>query len=151
VQVTLSAALQAPLTHSVVYKEKKMKYDEITKECEILSYRDKLRLAQLLIQLARKEEEIENPAKRNNLKANSKLEINDEPTKDILSIQYVMDRIAKLRPSKKASLINSIKAMYQFQGGVSDEDQEKIIVDLQKRKFLKIESNNKVIYLDNNI
>ena len=113
-----------------------MKYDEITKECEILSYRDKLRLAQLLIQLARKEEEIENPAKRNNLKANSKLEINDEPTKDILSIQYVMDRIAKLRPSKKASLINSIKAMYQFQGGVSDEDQEKIIVDLQKRKFL---------------
>ena len=41
--------------------------------------------------------------------------------------------------------------MYQFQGGVSDEDQEKIIVDLQKRKFLKIESNNKVIYLDNNI
>ena len=62
-----------------------------------------------------------------------------------------MDRIAKLRPSKKASLINSIKAMYQFQGGVSDEDQEKIIVDLQKRKFLKIESNNKVIYLDNNI
>ena len=128
-----------------------MKYDEITKECESLSYRDKLRLAQLLIQLARKEEEIENPAKRNNLKANPKLEINDEPTKDILSIQYVMDRIAKLRPSKKASLINSIKAMYQFQGGVSDEDQEKIIIDLQKRKFLKIESNNKVIYLDNNI
>lgn len=128
-----------------------MKYDEITEECENLSYRDKLRLAQLLIQLARKEEEIENPAKRNNLKENIKLGINHEPTKDILSIQYVMDRIAKLRPSKKASLINSIKAMYQFQGGVSDEDQEKIIIDLQKRKFLKIESNNKVIYLDNNI
>jgi len=62
-----------------------------------------------------------------------------------------MDRIGKLRPSKKASLINSIKAMYQFQGGVSDEDQEKIIKDLQKRKFLKIESNNKVVYLDNTI
>jgi len=43
-----------------------MKYDEITKECEALSYRDKLRLAQLLIQLARKEEEIENPTKRSN-------------------------------------------------------------------------------------
>lgn len=126
-----------------------MKYDEIAKECEALSYRDKLRLAQLLIQLARKEEEVENPAKRNNLKENCKLEINGEPTKDILSIQYVMDRIAKLRPSKKASLINSIKAMYQFQGGVSEEDQEEIIKDLQKRKFLKIESNNKVIYLEN--
>jgi hypothetical protein len=32
--------------------------------CEQLSYRDKLRLAQLLIQTARKEEEIENPQKR---------------------------------------------------------------------------------------
>ncbi len=44
-----------------------MEYDEITKHCEDLSYRDKLRLSQLLIQLARKEEEIQNPQKRNNI------------------------------------------------------------------------------------
>lgn len=84
------------------------------------------------------------------MKESSNIENNGEPTKDIHSIQYVIDRIAKLRPSKKASLINSIKAMYQFQGGVSEEDQENIINALQKRKFIKIESSNKVIYLDNN-
>ncbi len=36
-----------------------MKYEEIAKKCEGLSYRDKFRLAQLLIQLARKQEEEE--------------------------------------------------------------------------------------------
>ena len=34
-----------------------MIYDEIVGLCEEIGYRDKLRLAQLLIQLARKEEE----------------------------------------------------------------------------------------------
>lgn len=124
-----------------------MNYEEISRECENLCYRDKLRLAQLLVQLARKEEEIQNPAKRDQLKLNSHSKLNTEPTEDITSIQYVMDRIAKLRPSKKTSLLNSIKAMYQFQGGVSEADQEKIIKDLEKRKFIKIDNNNKVIYL----
>ena len=41
--------------------------------------------------------------------------------------------------------------MYQFQGGVSEADQEKIIRDLEKRKFIKIDNNNKVIYLDNGL
>ena len=128
-----------------------MNYEEISKECENLGYRDKLRLAQLLIQLARKEEEIQNPTKRDQLNLNSHSKLNTEPTQDITSIQYVMDRIAKLRPSKKTSLLNSIKAMYQFQGGVSEADQEKIIRDLEKRKFIKIDNNNKVIYLDNGL
>ena len=34
-----------------------MTYNELSKKAEQLSYRDKLRLAQLLIQLARNEEE----------------------------------------------------------------------------------------------
>jgi len=124
-----------------------MNYDQIAKECESLKYRDKLRLAQLLIQLARKEEEIENPSTRSQLKQKGKQEKNGEPAKDLDSIQYVIDRIAKLRPSKKKSLMNSIKAMYQFQGGISEEDQERIIKDLEEIKFLKVEQNNKVIYL----
>ncbi|MFM6402425.1 MAG: hypothetical protein ACKPFF_37590, partial [Planktothrix sp.] len=41
-----------------------MTYDEIASLCEQLGYRDKLRLAQLLIQLARKEEETQNPQSR---------------------------------------------------------------------------------------
>lgn len=124
-----------------------MNYNEIAKECETLKYRDKLRLAQLLLQLARREEEIENPANRSLSNQKIKKVSNEEPTNDIDSIQYVMDRIAKLQPAKKKTLINAINAMYQFQGGVSEKDLEKIIKDLEKRKFLKVEQNNRVSYL----
>lgn len=124
-----------------------MKYDEIVQYCEELEYRDKFRLAQLLLQLARKEEEIQNPKKRNKLNVGAPEAIREEPTKDINSIQYVMDRLAKLRPSKKKTLLNSIRTMYQFQGAISDKDQEIIIAKLEKSNFLKVESNNRVTYL----
>lgn len=126
-----------------------MNYDEIAKASESLSYRDKLRLSQLLIQLARKEEEIQNPQNRENLKSSKTKKSAIEPEADINSIQYVIDRLSKLRPSKKKTLLNSIKAMYQFQGGVSEKDQETIISKLEKLKFIKIASNNKVTYLNN--
>ena len=124
-----------------------MEYDEIVKECEALGYRDKLRLSQLLIQLARKEEEIQNPQNRNDLKDKIETEKTENAPSDINSIQYVIDRLSKLRPSKKKTLLNSIRAMYQFQGGVSEKDQEAIISKLEKKKFLKIENNNQVTYL----
>jgi hypothetical protein len=123
-----------------------MEYDEIAEHCESLGYRDKLRLSQLLIQLARKEEEIQNPVRRRNLNEKVIKQILDETTTDINSIQYVIDRLAKLRPSKKKTLLNSIKAMYQFQGAISEKDQEIIIAKLEQKKFLKVESNNRVIY-----
>ena len=124
-----------------------MDYDEIAKHCETLDYRDKLRLSQLLIQLARKEEEIQNPQKRNNISELKTDAISEEPTTDVNSIQYVIERLNKLRPSKKKTLMNSIRAMYQFQGAISENDQETIIDKLEKKKFLKIESNNRVTYL----
>ena len=122
-----------------------MEYAEIAKHCEILGYRDKLRLSQLLIQLARKEEEIQNPQNRIDLIKNKAK--TEDPTTDINSIQYVIERLDKLRPSKKKTLMNSIRAMYQFQGAISEEDQETIIDTLEKKKFLKIENNNRVTYL----
>jgi hypothetical protein len=125
----------------------KMEHDEIAKHCEILGYRDKLRLSQLLIQLARKEEEIQIPQNRSDLIENKGKTKTEEPTTDINSIQYVIERLDKLRPSKKKTLMNSIRAMYQFQGAISEEDQEIIIDKLEKKKFLKIESNNRVTYL----
>jgi hypothetical protein len=124
-----------------------MEYDEIAKECQELGYRDKLRLSQLLIQLARKEEEIQNPQNRGIIKDKANRITAEDPTNDINSIQYVIDRLDKLRPSKKKTLLNSISAMYQFQGGISDDDQETIIAKLEKKKFLKIEGNNRVTYL----
>ncbi len=124
-----------------------MKYDEIVKHCEILGYRDKLRLSQLLIQLARKEEELQNPQNRRNIIENKEKTTIEELATDINSIQYVIERLNKLRPSKKKTLMNSIMAMYQFQGAISEDDQETIIDKLEKNKFLKIESNNRVTYL----
>lgn len=79
-----------------------MEYDEIVTHCEELGYRDKLRLSQLLIQLARKEEELQNPQTRRNLNEKMTKKISAEPTNDINSIQYVIDRRTKLRPSKKS-------------------------------------------------
>ena len=122
-----------------------MEYNEIAKACEGLNYRDKFRLAQFLIQLARKEEEIQNPQSRVVAEKGECLKENAAP--ETHSIEYVMERIGKLRPTKKKTLLNSIYAMYQFQGGVSEADQETIIADLQKRKFLKVDADGKVVYL----
>ena len=124
-----------------------MNYGEMVKHCDALSYRDKFRLAQLLLQTGRKEEELQNPKGRNNIKTGNPEAIADEPTKDINSIQYVMDRLSKLRPAKKKTLLNSIRAMYQFQGAISEEDQEAIVMRLEESDFLIVENNNRVTYL----
>ena len=119
-----------------------MSYDVIALACEQLSYRDKLRLAQLLIQAARKEEENANPQNRPEPNVVQKAKAKDEPSKDIDTIEYVMERLLKLKPVKKQSLTNSIKAMFQFQGGIADSDIDKIISELQKRNYIKIEQNS---------
>ena len=62
-------------------------------------------------------------------------------------MEYVIERLLKLKPVKKKSLTNSISSMFQFQGGISDVDIEKIISELQKRKGIKVESNN-ISYLN---
>lgn len=112
-----------------------MAYEKIAKEVESLSYRDKFRLAQLLIQLARKEEEEQYPTERNAVAA-----------KDSETIQYVIERLLKSKPTKQASLSNFIGAMFQFQGGISEEDKNHIIAILQKQKVVVISDNGKVNY-----
>jgi hypothetical protein len=123
-----------------------MNYDVIALACEQLSYRDKLRLAQLLIQAARKEEEEANPENRaKSAGQTEKKDPNNKKEANSNDIEYVIERLRKLKPAKKASIINSIKAMYQFQGGISDSDIERIISLLQKKKYINIE-NNKVTF-----
>jgi hypothetical protein len=121
-----------------------MNYEEIARLCQQLGYRDKLRLAQLLIQLARKEEESQNP-QHHHMEEQPK-EYWQTPDNAEL-IQYVLERIVKLKPTKLSSLKNSIEAMFQFQGGISEFDQEKIISELQRLKYIRIDENNKVKYL----
>jgi hypothetical protein len=115
-----------------------MTYSELAKEIEQLSYRDKFRLAQLLIQLARKEEEEQNPERRQKPGPSPKL--------DPELVQYVADRLRKLKPSKKEALFNSIAAMFQFQGGISDGDKERMFSELQKRGHIVVAGNGRVQY-----
>ena len=112
-------------------------YQELAKRSEELGYRDKFRLAQLLIQLARKEEEPTYPQERADAPATKT---------DPDMIQYVADRLVKLKPNRRASLLNSIGAMFQFQGSVFDADRELIVSELQRRKVIAIDKNNQVTY-----
>lgn len=112
-----------------------MTYDEIAKLSEQLSYRDKFRLAQLLIQLGRKEEEEQYPEARTSA----------APSGENLT-QYVYERLIKLKPSKKPALLNSIGAMFQFQGGISDSDRDRIVADLQKHGHISIDQNGRVFF-----
>ncbi len=111
-----------------------MDYDEIAALCEQLPYRDKFRLAQFLIQLARKEEEEKNPDSRR------------AAVKDFHTIEYVAERLLKSKPTKKTTLLNFIGAMFQFQGGISDADKEAIVRELQKRNYLMIDRDGRVSY-----
>ena len=115
--------------------ESKMSYEDIAKECEALTYRDKFRLAQLLIQLGRKEEEEQYPDQRK-----------PEDREEIDQVEYVTERLLKLRPAKKKTLLNSIGAMFQFQGGISDADKEEIASELQRQKIISITENGHVSY-----
>ena len=114
-------------------------YDEIAKLCERLSYRDKFRLAQLLIQLGRKEEEEDSP---DNRATNST---------DLETIEYVAERLLKSKPAKKASLLNFIGAMFQFQGGISETDKEALVAALVRRKWLTIDNKGHVSYSERRI
>lgn len=118
-----------------------MTYDNIAASAEALSYRDKLRLAQLLIQLARKEEEEQYPEKRVEDRKGATQVLDAE------LINYVAQRLQKLKPSKKSGLLNSISAMFQFQGGIPESDKEKIIAELVKKRVVSIDQNNRVSYL----
>ncbi|MFW1807783.1 hypothetical protein [Acinetobacter ursingii] len=119
-----------------------MEYNAALEAVVSLSYRDKLRLAQLLIQLARKEEEeqsVKIPPKK---VKQSSLDIKEE----LPDLNYVKERLLKSKPRKLSSLENFIDAMFQFKGSISESKRNQIIANLKKAKVLRIE-NSKVTYI----
>lgn len=121
-----------------------MSYEVIRLACDNLTYREKMKLAQYLIQAAIKEDETLNPQNRS---------VEQEPSRsahptnltDSELLEYVKERLSKSKPSKKQALSNFIGAMFQFQGGIDNGDVEKLISKLEKAGFLRLEGN-KVIY-----
>lgn len=117
-----------------------MTYTEVSKLAEQLGYRDKLRLAQLLIQLARKEEEEQYPTQRTDAAAAG--------PPDAELVRYVSERLKKLKPSRKEAVLNSIGAMFQFQGGISDEAKEALFAELVKRGHIVTGPQGRIQYPD---
>lgn len=118
-----------------------MNYEDIAQHARELGYREKLKLAQLLLQLAVKEEEEQNPEKRNSAQAKG--------GKPEDTVEYVATRLLKLRPNKKEGVLNSIAAMYHFQGGISEVDKERIFTNLVRYGYIREESNNRISYPSN--
>lgn len=110
-----------------------MSYEESLKAASLLGYRDKLRLAQTLLQLARKEEEDAHPAKRASTAGT-----------DADLVVYVAERLRKLKPSRKEAVLNSIDAMFQFQGGISDSDKESLFSALVKQRHIVLGANDRI-------
>lgn len=108
-----------------------MTFDEIKKEAEALAPHDKLILAQIMLQMAIREQENKDSAEAH--------------------VSYNIDEIkhslTKLNPKNLKSLKNCIKTQFNFKGGISDEDIDSIIKKLKKEKFLRIDEKNSVVML----
>jgi len=125
-----------------------MSYEVIKLAADKLTYREKMKLAQYLIQAAIKEEETLNPTERalsnQNTQETMAIETKQEPNSQDL-VLYAKERLLKSKPGKHQSLKNFIAAMFQFQGGIEDSKIDDIIMSLEKEGFLTI-SGSKVNY-----
>ena len=99
-----------------------MTYQEIESLAKSLSYRDKFHLAQTMLQMARKEEE----------------EQNSSVAKFAAEFPNIVERILKSKPVKRKSLSSFIKEMFNFRGGISDDEINGVINQLQKQKVISI-------------
>src|SRR5262249_14782019 len=63
------------------------------------------------------------------------------PARDLDSI---LQRLTKLKPSKRGAAVNSIKAMFQLTDPITDDDANKILEALRKRGSLTIDAQDKL-------
>ncbi len=61
-------------------------------------------------------------------------------------VAFVRPRLLKLAPKKSDALVRSVKTMFNFTGGISDEEANRIIVKLKKDRVIRITPANKVEY-----
>ena len=70
-----------------------------------------------------------------------KVSASNAPSHDL---DAILKRLLKLKPTKRVTAANSIKAMFQFDTPVSDEAANKILEDLRRRGSLTIDAKDKV-------
>jgi hypothetical protein len=109
-----------------------MDFKAIKRKCVNLNYEDKLRLAQFLTQSAKQEA--------------PHYDDDDESAGGYVDdVTFVKNRLRKLHPKKKPALMNSIRTMFQAHGGITDNEIEIIISELEDMDFLTVEEN-KILY-----
>lgn len=59
-------------------------------------------------------------------------------------LDAIFKRLAKLKPVTRKAAVNSIKAMFQFDAPISDEQANEILEALRKRGHLAIDANDKL-------
>ncbi len=114
-----------------------MSYEVVKLACENLTELEKMKLAQYLIQTSVQAME----------KGNPKTQVTESvsPAKAEI-VENVQERVLKSRPSKVSSMKNFVRAMFQFQGGISDSEIDTILNQLKKDKVFKVDGS-KIIYL----
>lgn len=63
------------------------------------------------------------------------------PSRDL---DTILKRLTKLKPTKRAAAINSIKAMFQLTDPISDVEANKFLDGLCKRGSISIDANDKL-------
>jgi cell division septation protein DedD len=59
-------------------------------------------------------------------------------------LDAIFKRLTKLKPTKRATTVNSIKAMFQFDALINDDEANKILEALRRRGNLTIDANYKL-------
>ena len=62
-------------------------------------------------------------------------------------VLYIKERIDKLKPKKKDGLVNSIIAMFQFDGGIKPQDVNQVLQTLEQQGFFTIDNEDRVNYM----
>lgn len=62
----------------------------------------------------------------------------------IHDLDVILRRLIKLKPTKRGTAVNSIKAMFHLTDPISDETASKILEDLRRRGSLSIGANDKI-------
>lgn len=109
-----------------------MIYSDIAQQAEKLNYREKLHLAHRLLQMAIKEEEDQQPESAGPI--------------DPGLVEFAAERLRKLKASRKEAVLNSIGAMFQFRGGISEQDKEAMFAALVKAGRMAVSETGKVTY-----
>ena len=138
-----------------------MTKEELLLAAKTLHYTEKLALAQSLIQQARQDlEQITsqlhpcvaseivkaNPATAKTESPNIEQPAKPQETPAELSFDDIVARLRKLNCKKEKTMMNSIAAMYQFRGGISETDVKKIILKMSMQKIISISETGAITW-----